>query len=239
MNKNIRWKVITIVAVLVIFAAVGVYPIIASQSGITSPSWLMAKQLKLGLDLKGGVHLVMRVEVEGAVRLETDTTADRLREQLKQQGKIRYYGVSCDSVDATLAGLRHDAVSSIQVPINLLEREALPALKVAQNRGVGVIARECLANGLLVKTVSSIEIRTYCQSDEEAAGKAVQLAKYRQSAAENDCSLTQLALQFVSQLEGVSVTLIGVSRLEQLESLLSQGLPSPARTELGAIPHFA
>src|SRR6185503_17163907 len=45
MNKNIRWKVVAIVAVLVIFAAVGVYPIIASQYGITSPSWLMAKQL--------------------------------------------------------------------------------------------------------------------------------------------------------------------------------------------------
>jgi len=30
MNKNIRWKVITILAVLVIFAAVGVYLIVAS-----------------------------------------------------------------------------------------------------------------------------------------------------------------------------------------------------------------
>ena len=45
MNKNIRWKVITILAVLVIFAAVGVYPIIASQYGITSPSWRMASSV--------------------------------------------------------------------------------------------------------------------------------------------------------------------------------------------------
>ena len=158
-------------------------------------------------------------------------------EQLKQQGKIRYYGVSCDSLDAALAALQHAGVSSIQVPINLLEREALPALDVAEKRGIGVVARECLANGLLAKDVPPAEVRAYCQTDEEAAIKAVQLAKYRQTAAEQHCSLAQLALQFVSQLESVSVTLIGVSRLEQLESL-THALPS-ARTGPGAIPHFA
>jgi preprotein translocase subunit SecD len=83
MNKNIRWKVITIVAVLVIFGAVGVYPIVASQYGITSPSWLMAKQLKLGLDLKGGVHLVLRVQTDDAIRLEGEQEMERLREALR------------------------------------------------------------------------------------------------------------------------------------------------------------
>ena len=83
MNKNIRWKVITIVSVLVIFGAVGVYPIVASQYGITSPSWLMAKQLKLGLDLKGGVHLVLRVQTDDAIRLEGEQEMERLREALR------------------------------------------------------------------------------------------------------------------------------------------------------------
>ena len=41
--------------------------------------------MRLGLDLKGGVHLVMRVQTDDAVRLETETTADRLREQMKTQ----------------------------------------------------------------------------------------------------------------------------------------------------------
>ena len=66
MNKNIRWKVITILAVLVIFASVGVYPILASAYGLPSPAWLQQKQLKLGLDLKGGVHLVLRVQTDDA-----------------------------------------------------------------------------------------------------------------------------------------------------------------------------
>ena len=85
MNKNIRWKVITILAVLVIFAGVGVYPIVASNFGINSPSWLMQKQLKLGLDLKGGVHRVLRVQTDDAIRLETDQAAERLREALRMR----------------------------------------------------------------------------------------------------------------------------------------------------------
>ncbi len=82
---NIRWKLITILIVLVVFAGVGVYPILAARRGIQSPSWLMDKQLKLGLDLKGGVHLVLRVQTDDALRLETDTETERLREELTKR----------------------------------------------------------------------------------------------------------------------------------------------------------
>jgi preprotein translocase subunit SecD len=79
---NIRWKVITILVVFVVFAGVGVYPILAARKGIQSPGWLMDKQLKLGLDLKGGVQFEMRVQTDDALRLETDQTSERLREEL-------------------------------------------------------------------------------------------------------------------------------------------------------------
>jgi preprotein translocase subunit SecD len=86
MNNNLRWKLITTIAVLVVFTAVGVYPIVASYYGINQPSWLMSKLLKLGLDLKGGVHLVLRVETDDALRVETETTMERVREALKTAG---------------------------------------------------------------------------------------------------------------------------------------------------------
>src|SRR5579872_5439087 len=84
--SNIQWKVITIVGVLVAFVAVGVYPIVAAHYGIHSPAFLMEKQLKLGLDLKGGVHLVLRVETDDALRIETDQEMERLREELRTKG---------------------------------------------------------------------------------------------------------------------------------------------------------
>jgi preprotein translocase subunit SecD len=67
MNKNLRWKVISILAVIAL-AVWAFYP----------PD----QKVRLGLDLKGGVHLVMRVQTDDALRLETETTSERLREQL-------------------------------------------------------------------------------------------------------------------------------------------------------------
>jgi preprotein translocase subunit SecD len=83
---NLRWKLLTIVAVTIIFAAVGVYPIVAERLGIHSPKLLMDKSIKLGLDLKGGVHLVLRVQTDDALRIESETEMERLRETLSKAG---------------------------------------------------------------------------------------------------------------------------------------------------------
>ena len=47
---NIRWKLLTILAVLVVFVGVGVYPILAARYHWPSPGWLQEKQLKLGFE---------------------------------------------------------------------------------------------------------------------------------------------------------------------------------------------
>src|SRR5437868_10779807 len=90
--QNLRWKVVTITSVFIVCSAVGVYPILAARKGISSPSWLMDKQLKLGLDLKGGVHLDLRVQTDDALRLETDLESERLREELKSKN-VTFTGV--------------------------------------------------------------------------------------------------------------------------------------------------
>jgi len=83
MTPNLRWKLITVLAVLIIFGALGVYPIVAARYGIHEPSWLMDKQLKLGLDLQGGVHLVLRVQTDDALRIQTEGEMERLRQELQ------------------------------------------------------------------------------------------------------------------------------------------------------------
>ena len=81
--SNLRWKVVTILAVFVVFFGLGVYPILASRYQLPAPGWLQEKQLKLGLDLKGGVHLVLRVETDDALRLVTEQEMERLRDELQ------------------------------------------------------------------------------------------------------------------------------------------------------------
>jgi preprotein translocase subunit SecD len=49
--------------------------------------WLAGRQaLKLGLDLKGGVHLVLRVNTDDALRISTEGTSEQLRESLRTAG---------------------------------------------------------------------------------------------------------------------------------------------------------
>jgi preprotein translocase subunit SecD len=84
--KNIRWKIVTVIGVFVVFCALGVYPILASRYGLPAPAWLKAKQLKLGLDLQGGVHLVLRVHTDEALRTSVTTTGEQLREAARTAG---------------------------------------------------------------------------------------------------------------------------------------------------------
>jgi preprotein translocase subunit SecD len=83
MYKNLRWKILTILAVLVIFGGIGVYPLLAQRYNWPMPGWLQAKALKLGLDLKGGVQLVMRVNTDDALMASTVSTSEQLRDSLK------------------------------------------------------------------------------------------------------------------------------------------------------------
>src|SRR5918993_5945517 len=104
MIKNLRWKVITIALVLICFFSIGIYPILAQRYGLPAPGWLMAKQLKLGLDLRGGVHLVLRVHTGDALRTFTTTSSDQLRETLQAAGvnvgSITVTGENAFKVDA-------------------------------------------------------------------------------------------------------------------------------------------
>src|SRR5215471_12707069 len=95
--QNIRWKVLTILVVFVVFAGVGVYPILAARFHWPSPTWLQEKQLKLGLDLKGGVNLEMRVQTDDALKLETDQESERLRDELTKRG-VMFTNITTPSV---------------------------------------------------------------------------------------------------------------------------------------------
>ena len=69
MNRSLWWKVILILAVLLAFTAA----VIPTKSN--------PEPIRRGLDLKGGTHLVMRVNVGDALRLEVDQAMEALKSQ--------------------------------------------------------------------------------------------------------------------------------------------------------------
>jgi preprotein translocase subunit SecD len=81
MKKNLNSKIAAIVAVLVIF----IYGIFGVPSGLSGKALeeAMTKHIHLGLDLRGGAHLILQVVVSEAVSAETDNTVARIQQDLK------------------------------------------------------------------------------------------------------------------------------------------------------------
>ncbi len=81
MKKNLSNKILLIIAVIVIC----IYGILGVPSGVTGKALLeaMTKRIHLGLDLRGGAHLILQVKVEEAVNAETDNTVALIKQELK------------------------------------------------------------------------------------------------------------------------------------------------------------
>src|SRR5215468_6287199 len=82
MNPNLKWKVLFIFAVVLIC----LYMVIGLPSFPTSWAQIkdnFARQIKLGLDLQGGTHLILQVQTQEAIAQETDQTVDRLTTQMR------------------------------------------------------------------------------------------------------------------------------------------------------------
>ena len=106
MVKNLRWKILVILGVIAL-SVWSFYP----------PD----KKIKLGLDLKGGVHLVLRVQTDDALKLETQTTADRLGEQLKT-ANVAIGGITVDSATSfTVNGVSPEQDAAFRTALTEVE----------------------------------------------------------------------------------------------------------------------
>lgn len=88
MNPNLKWKLLFIVVVILvcIYFLVGLPTFPTSLEQVKDN---FKHQIKLGLDLQGGTHLILQVQVQEAIAQETDQTVDRLISQLRTKN-IRF-----------------------------------------------------------------------------------------------------------------------------------------------------
>ena len=85
--KNFSWKLILVLAVI---AAGVIYVLPTFEPGL----W-PHKQISLGLDLQGGMHLVLEVDTAKAVEGQVERIAEEIRDQLKKE---RLRGVSLNRI---------------------------------------------------------------------------------------------------------------------------------------------
>jgi len=94
MIKNLKVKAVIILAVILAC----VYGIIGFPTSKAKLAENLSENIRLGLDLKGGSHLVLQVQVQDAFKVEADQAIERLKEALGRAG-VQY--ASLDRSDPT------------------------------------------------------------------------------------------------------------------------------------------
>src|SRR5215510_13901247 len=77
MRKNLRWKIMLIVAVTL--------ACLAGFAGLPPSLTKMKERIHLGLDLRGGIHMILQVVTDDAVNMETDQVVERIKEELRSR----------------------------------------------------------------------------------------------------------------------------------------------------------
>lgn len=99
MNKSLLWRGLAIAA-LVVVALLSAHP--------------LEENLRLGLDLRGGIHLVLRVETEDAVRSETNKDLESLVGQMREKGMTSVSGERKADYAFAVTGVSPDRDSEVE-----------------------------------------------------------------------------------------------------------------------------
>ena len=167
MNPNLKWKALFILAVIVfcLYFLFG-YPTFPTSFAQAKDNF--KKQIKLGLDLQGGSHMILQVQVQEAIAQETDTTVDRLATTLREKN-VHYDEVR--RVDDTHILIRNIDPSQYSVLSDLLGTQYNNVWDMAPAAG----ATNSYTLTLRANTAAAIQEQTVNQSLETIAQRINQL----------------------------------------------------------------
>jgi aryl-alcohol dehydrogenase-like predicted oxidoreductase len=164
-------------------------------------------------------------------------------QQLQQQGKIRYWGISLNTFEPLPEAeffIQNKIGNGFQLVLNLINQGALSLFKPSAEKGYGIIVRMALQFGLLTgkfdKGVSFSEndhrkkrlTKDVIHASNDALKPAWALcSKY-------NCTKTQLALSYILSYPEVSTLIAGIRTAEQVQQNTS-GLFQLAKPEMQRI----
>ena len=144
--------------------------------------------------------------------------------ELKKQGKIRWFGISINDVDAIRKLLALGDLATLQVGYSLLSRSGEAALKLAAEENLGTLIRGPLASGAL--SGKYFDTRPELDAQDRRLGrftsdKAVatfkKLPELLFLTDEGRRTMVQAALRFILDTEGVTTVIPGAKSRRQLE----------------------
>jgi len=155
MTKNLKARTIVIIATILV-CVYGIVDIPKSKADLVQN---FKNNIRLGLDLKGGSHLILQVQVQDAVKADADQTMDRLKEDLRKQN-INWVSMDrtepqdikdADKVEITIKGVPATQTSAFRSLIN--ERYTTYVLTVVNSTDYSMRLKPSDLNDLKVDTV--------------------------------------------------------------------------------------
>jgi aryl-alcohol dehydrogenase-like predicted oxidoreductase len=132
-------------------------------------------------------------------------------EILKQQGKIRYYGISSIRPNVIREYIRRSAIVSVMMQYSLLDRRPEETcLDLLQENNIGVLVRGSIAQGLLINKPP----KEYLQNTTEEVINASEAVRHVSG---NQRTPTQTGIRYVLSHPAVKSAVVGIRTLEQLE----------------------
>ena len=190
------------------------------------------------------------------IEIVKDGAVFQVLDKLKAEGKIRYYGVSVETVEEGLLCLDYPGVSTLQVIFNLFRQKPLEELfPKAYEQGVGILTRVPLASGLLTgkfKKNSSFEEDDHRHFNrngeafnvgETFAGiefeKGVELSNEIDWIARDRESMTTAALKWILEHKEVSCVIPGFKNIDQVkQNLKAVAVPDFTKEEMEKLKTF-
>lgn len=148
--------------------------------------------------------------------------------RLRDEGKVRYIGVSNYNVEQLERIHRIHPVASMQPPYSMLHREAEGGLlEYCAKNDIGVIVYSPMQRGLLTGKFSRRHLATLAEDDhrrknpdfqEPRLGATLELVeKLRPLAERNERTLAQLVIAWVLRRPEVTAAIVGARRPEQIK----------------------
>ncbi len=158
-------------------------------------------------------------------------------ERLKEQGKIRHYGVSILTAEDGVEVLKRGKPATFQVGFNLLDQRHITDLfPIVRERGVGILVRSPLASGFLSGTITSDH--NFPETDhrsrmsrEEIAQVVAKVESLRFLVKPPVRTLAQAALAYILSYDAVSVVIPGAMTVRELEDNVSASDVAPLDPE--------
>ncbi len=135
-------------------------------------------------------------------------------EFLKQQGKIRYYGISSIRPNVIREYVSKSNITSVMMQYSLLDRRAEETcFDLLEKNHISVVTRGSVAQGLLVDKPA----KSYLNYTEKEVVKAAQAI---QEVASTNRGKAQAALQFALSPKVVASAVVGIRTVEQLADVV-------------------